>query len=66
MGTVFITGYLPEHLMVEEHYEYYQKVMKAAGLEHEMLAPDGSAVNEYRQAPEANREVAISDLPRVS
>ncbi len=25
MGTVFITGYLPEHLMVEEHYEYYQE-----------------------------------------
>jgi cytochrome b subunit of formate dehydrogenase len=42
MGTVFITGYLSEELMVEEHYEYYQEVMKQAGLEHEMLPPHGS------------------------
>jgi len=66
MGTVFITGYLPEHLMVEEHYEYYEKVMKAAGLEHEMLAPDGSAVNESKQAFEAAREESIPDIPGVS
>ncbi len=42
MGTVFLTGYLPEHLMVEEHYEYYRQVMKEAGLEHEMLPPHGA------------------------
>ena len=66
MGTVFITGYLPEHLMVEEHYEYYEKVMKAAGLEHEMLAPDGSAINESKKAFEATREESLADLPGVS
>jgi len=66
MGTVFLTGYLPEHLMVEEHYDYYQKVMKAAGLEDEMLAPDGSPGKEPEKTPGATREISISDLPRVS
>ena len=66
MGTVFLTGYLPEHLMVEEHYEYYLKVMKAAGLEDEILAPDGTAANQSEKAPEATRIISISDLPRVS
>jgi cytochrome b subunit of formate dehydrogenase len=66
MGTVFLTGYLPEHLMVEEHYDYYQKVMKAAGLEDEMLAPDGSPGKKSEKAPEATREIFLSDLPRVS
>jgi cytochrome b subunit of formate dehydrogenase len=66
MGTVFLTGYLPEHLMVEEHYDYYQKVMKAAGLEDEMLAPDGSPGKKSGKAPEATREITLSDLPRVS
>jgi cytochrome b subunit of formate dehydrogenase len=66
MGTVFLTGYLPEHLMVEEHYDYYQKVMKAAGLEDEILAPDGSPGKEPQKVPGANREISISDLPRVS
>jgi cytochrome b subunit of formate dehydrogenase len=66
MGTVFLTGYLPEHLMVEEHYEYYLKVMKAAGLEDEILAPDGTATNQSEKAPEATRIISISDLPRVS
>jgi len=63
---VFITGYLPEHLMVEEHYEYYKKVMKAAGLEDEILAPDGSAANASEKTPEATRIISVSDLPRVS
>ena len=66
MGTVFLTGYLPEHLMVEEHYDYYQKVMKAAGLEDEMLAPDGSPGKEPEKMPGATREISIEDLPRVS
>ncbi|HSQ86293.1 MAG TPA: cytochrome b/b6 domain-containing protein, partial [Desulfobacterales bacterium] len=39
MGTVFITGYLSEKLMVEDHYEYYVKIMKRAGLEDEILPP---------------------------
>ncbi len=42
MGTVFLTGYLPEELMVEDHYEYYVKVMKEAGLEHEILPAHGA------------------------
>ena len=42
MGTVFITGYLSEKLMVEDHYEYYEKIMKKAGLEHEILPPSES------------------------
>lgn len=41
MGTVFLTGYLSEDLMVEEHYQYYVEVMKKAGLEHEILPPHG-------------------------
>lgn len=42
MGTVFLTGYLSEELMVEEHYEHYVEVMKKAGLEHEILPKEGS------------------------
>ena len=49
MGTVFLTGYLPEELMVEEHYEYYVQVMTAAGLEHEILPPHDSRANEPAQ-----------------
>ncbi len=41
MGTVFLTGYLPEELMVEEHYYQYVEVMKEAGLEHEIKPPHG-------------------------
>ena len=47
MGTVFITGYLPEELMVEEHYQYYKEVMKEAGLEHEILPPHGPHAHEH-------------------
>ncbi len=42
MGMVFLTGYLSEELMVEEHYEHYVEVMKKAGLEHEIHPPHGS------------------------
>jgi len=52
--------------MVEEHYEYYEKVMKAAGLEDEMLAPDGSPGKEPEKTTDATREISLSDLPRVS
>ena len=50
MGTVFITGYLSEKLMVEDHYEYYVKIMKQAGLEHEILPPHGSPSREPAKA----------------
>lgn len=46
MGTVFLTGYLPEKLMVEEHYEYYVEVMKKAGLEQEILPSQNSYAQE--------------------
>jgi cytochrome b subunit of formate dehydrogenase len=46
MGTVFITGYLSEKLMVEDHYDYYVKIMKQADLEHEILPPHGSYSHE--------------------
>jgi formate dehydrogenase subunit gamma len=39
MGTVFMTGYLSEKLMVEDHYEHYVKIMEQAGLENEILPP---------------------------
>lgn len=42
MGTVFLTGYLSEELMVEEHYEHYVRVMTKEGLAHEILPPHGS------------------------
>lgn len=41
MGTVFLTGYLTEELMVEEHYDYYVEVMKREGFEDEILPPPG-------------------------
>ncbi len=42
MGTVFLTGYLSEEIMVEEHYEAYAEIMKKEGYEGEMLLPHGS------------------------
>jgi cytochrome b subunit of formate dehydrogenase len=53
MGTVFITGYLPEELMVEEHYEYYVQVMKEAGLEHEILPPHGAHAEKSHEGRQA-------------
>ena len=61
MGTVFLTGYLPEHLMVEEHYEYYRKVMQAAGLEDEILPPDGSPAATSDNAP-ATRIIEVPEI----
>jgi formate dehydrogenase subunit gamma len=52
MGTVFLTGYLNEELMVEEHYEYYVEVMKREGFEDQILPPDTSAT----AAPEDKNE----------
>lgn len=41
MGTVFLTGYLSEELMVEEHYDYYVEIMKREGFEDQILPPPG-------------------------
>ena len=54
MGNVFITGYLPEELMVEEHYEYYVKVMTEAGLENEILPPHESHEHESQHEGESS------------
>ena len=62
MGTVFLTGYLPERLMVEEHYEYYREVMKEAGLEHEMLPPDESTGRASGKRPQKKPEVSALDM----
>ncbi|GBE05435.1 formate dehydrogenase-O subunit gamma [bacterium BMS3Abin10] len=49
MGTVFLTGYLSEGLMIEEHYEYYVEVMKKEGLEHEIRPPHGEHGHQARR-----------------
>jgi cytochrome b subunit of formate dehydrogenase len=51
MGTAFLTGYLTEDLMVEEHYEYYVEIMKSEGFENEILPPHGSA-DSYSHEPQ--------------
>ena len=56
MGTVFITGYLSEKLMVEDHYEYYVKMMKKAGLEHEILPPSESYGGEPAEGKNVREE----------
>ena len=53
MGTVYLTGYLSEDLMAEEHYQYYVEVMKKAGLEDEILPPHGGHSHEL---PEGGNE----------
>lgn len=41
MGYAFITGYLTEELMIEEHYEHYVEVMKECGYASEIKPPHG-------------------------
>ena len=53
MGTVYITGYLSEDLMAEEHYQYYVEMMTKAGLEDEILPPHGGQSHE---PPEGGNE----------
>ena len=62
MGTVFITGYLSEKLMVEDHYEYYVKIMKKAGLEHEILPPYGSSAKEPTKRREISEELDTTEI----
>jgi cytochrome b subunit of formate dehydrogenase len=49
MGTVFLTGYLSEELMVEEHYQYYVEVMTKAGFENEILPPHGTDIRDLEK-----------------
>jgi len=63
MGTVFLTGYLSEEQMAEEHYQYYREVMQAAGLEDQMLLPDGSRPQPSAADEQQLGEITVSDLP---
>ncbi len=65
MDTVFLTGYLSEEMMVEEHYEYYKEVMKTAGYEHQIRPPHGFGKPESRQGSVRDNPVKVSDLPRI-
>jgi cytochrome b subunit of formate dehydrogenase len=58
METSFLTGYLPEELMVEEHYEYYQQIMQVEGLEHEILPPHGPPKPGSKKKPERKRKLS--------
>jgi formate dehydrogenase subunit gamma len=42
MSSTFITGYMSEELMIEEHYLTYVEMMTAAGLEHRIKPMHGS------------------------
>ena len=63
MGTAFLTGYLSEEQMVEEHYQYYTEVMKAAGLEDQIRLPDGSRPGTAASDEQELGEITASDLP---
>jgi cytochrome b subunit of formate dehydrogenase len=41
MGTSFLSGYLTEELMIEEHYEHYVEVMTECGYSGEIKPPHG-------------------------
>jgi len=66
IGTVFLTGYLSEEQMAEEHYQYYKEVMKAAGLESQILLPDGSRPPIVTPDEEELGEITVSDLPEAA
>ncbi len=64
MGTAFLTGYLSEELMIEEHYEYYVEVMKREGFEHEILPPHGGGQDSTNMKTK-EEVVSASELPRI-
>ena len=64
MGTVFLTGYLSEKLMIEEHYDYYKKVMQEAGLEDEILPLHGS--HHVGETKEAMKKTDLKDETPLS
>ncbi|UCH20794.1 MAG: cytochrome b/b6 domain-containing protein [Deltaproteobacteria bacterium] len=65
MDTVFITGYLSEKMMVEEHYEYYKEIMTASGYPHEILPPHGVRKPESEHGAVRDNPVKLTDLPRI-
>ena len=50
MGTVFLTGYLSEDMMIHEHYEQYVEIMTKDGRESEILPMPGAS-DVQRRAP---------------
>jgi formate dehydrogenase subunit gamma len=66
MGTVFLTGYLSEEQMAEEHYQYYREVMQAAGLEDQMLLADGSRPQPSAADQQPLGEITLADLPAMA
>jgi len=61
METSFLTGYLPEEMMVEEHYEYYQEVMKSEGFEQEILPASEPRERDSKKEPDAAIEDSTSN-----
>ena len=64
MGTVFLTGYLSEEQMAEEHYQQYREVMTAAGLEDQMLPHHGT--RPQKDAGEDVQTPAEDSVPDLS
>ncbi len=62
MGTVFLTGYLSEEQMVEDHYQHYTEVMTAAGLASEILPPTEARPLKKAAEKQAPAEVSDSDF----
>jgi len=62
MGTVFLTGYLSEELMIHEHYAHYVAIMKEEGRESEIRPLPGA-----RETDKTILDNTISpkDLPQV-
>jgi len=61
MEKSFLTGYLSEELMVEEHYEYYKELMKAEGFEHAILPPHGPRKPKSEKEPDTRRAASESN-----
>ena len=49
MGSAFLTGYLSERIMVEEHYDYYVELMTQAGLEDDIIPQHGARSFEEKE-----------------
>ncbi len=59
MGTVFLTGYLSEDLMIHEHYAHYVEIMKKAGRESEIRPfPGHEGVKSVPESRLARKAVA--------
>jgi len=66
MGTVFLTGYLSEEQMIEDHYQYYKEVMTAAGLDDQILPPGDARPSKKVIEKKAPAEVSDSELDAVA